>query len=125
MVLKCILIMAGGALGAIARFGVSATANRVYGTGFPVGTLLVNLAGCFLIGLFFIMAEEKVITANMRLFLVTGFLGALTTFSTYAFESVAATRDGMTSVAILNLAANNVGGLLLVLAGMWLGRYVV
>jgi len=117
--------MAGGALGAIARFGVSVTANRVYGTGFPVGTLLVNLAGCFLIGLFFIMAEEKIITAPMRLFLVTGFLGALTTFSTYAFESVAATRDGMTFVAILNLAANNVGGLLLVLAGMWLGRHVV
>ena len=124
MLIKCILVAFGGSIGAVSRYGISLFANRIFGAGFPVGTLIVNLTGCFLIGLSFSLAEQKLIGPNIRLFFVTGFLGGLTTFSTYAIESVIAGREGMHLAALANLAANNIAGLSLVLVGLWLGRLI-
>jgi CrcB protein len=117
--LKILLVMAGGSLGAVARYGVSLAAVRLLGTGFPWGTFLVNMAGCFAIGVLVAAADRlAAFTPGLRIFFLTGFLGALTTFSTYAFETVAALRSGKWAGAAANLAANNLGGILLVLAGM-------
>lgn len=120
--MKIVCVLLGGSLGALARYGVSLGAARLCGASFPWGTLAVNLVGCFLIGLAFALGERSILSPSFRLFLVTGFLGALTTFSTFAMESVGFMRDGLGGPALWNVVANNVGGLLLVLLGLWAGR---
>jgi CrcB protein len=117
------LVMAGGALGAMSRYGVALYSVKAWGTAFPWGTLVVNLAGCFLIGLIIALAERmRVLSPEVRLFLITGYLGALTTFSSFALETVNAGRAGMTLQPLVNILINNVGGISLTFLGMWLGR---
>ncbi len=116
---KMAMVMAGGCVGAACRYGVGLLSVRLAGGGFPWGTLAVNLAGCFLIGLVFGLAERVLwLTPAFRLFIVTGFLGAFTTFSSFAVETVNAANGGSLRLAVFNVLLNNVGGLLLVLLGM-------
>jgi len=117
------LVALGGALGALSRYGLSLFAARTLGPGFAWGTLSVNLLGCFLIGIALALIEGRgSFGPSERLLFMTGFLGALTTFSTYALESVQFARSGAIGIAALNLVTNNVLGILLVLVGLWLGR---
>jgi len=97
---------------------------KLCGTRFPWGTLAVNLTGCFLIGLAFALAERgsNLMTPPMRLFFVTGFLGGLTTFSTFGLETTAALRAGEGLTALANMMTNNLLGVALVLLGMLAGR---
>jgi fluoride exporter len=119
---KLLLVMLGGSLGASSRYGISLLAARIWGTGFPWGTLMVNLAGCFLIGWIFALADRvRLLTPEMRLFLITGYLGALTTFSSFALETVTAARAGVTWLPLANILSNNLGCLALTCCGMWLG----
>ena len=119
-----LVVMAGGSLGALSRYSVGLLAARWWGSHFPWGTLIVNLAGCFLIGLLFALADRaKLLTSDARLFLITGYLGALTTFSSFALETVTAGRAGMMLLPLANILANTVGGLSLTLFGMWLGGW--
>ncbi|MDX9974369.1 MAG: fluoride efflux transporter CrcB [FCB group bacterium] len=120
---EAVLVMTGGALGALCRYGTTLLSARLWGTNFPWGTLAVNWAGCFLIGVAFGLADYRnVMNPSARLFFVTGFLGALTTFSTFAFETVLYARPGMAHLALANFFAHNVGGLALVFAGIALVR---
>lgn len=117
------LVMTGGALGALCRYATTLVTGRLWGTGFPWGTLAVNWVGCFLIGVCFGLADYRnVLSPSARLFFVTGFLGALTTFSTFALESVLYARPGAAHLAAANFIAHNVGGLALVFLGIWLVR---
>lgn len=121
--MNLVWIVIGGSLGALSRYGATLLFTRLFGTSFPYGTLAVNLSGCFLIGLVLGLAERgAIVSPAVRLFFVTGFLGALTTFSTYAWESMAAVRNASFTTAALNIALNNIAGLGLVLAGVWLTR---
>ena len=118
--------MLGGCLGALCRYGITLMSTRFIDSRFPWGTLLANLVGCFLIGVIFALAERStLVSPSTRLLIMTGFLGALTTFSTYALEMVTAWRTGATLNALTNFLANNVGGVLLVLAGMWLTQLIL
>ncbi|MCU0917100.1 MAG: fluoride efflux transporter CrcB [Planctomycetes bacterium] len=121
--MKVLLVLLGGSIGAVCRYGVNLLAVRLWGSGFPWGTLVVNLAGCLLIGLAFGLAERSSwVTPSVRLFFVTGFLGALTTFSSFAIETVNTANAGLRAAAALNFVAQNAGGLALVLVGLWLAK---
>ena len=113
--------MLGGSIGAFSRYGASLLAVKLFGSRFPWGTLVVNLVGCFFIGFAFALAERGsgIMSPSMRLFFVTGYLGGLTTFSTYALETTNALGAQNSMVAVLNFAANNLLGMALVLLGMW------
>ncbi|MGI6456474.1 MAG: fluoride efflux transporter CrcB [bacterium] len=120
-----ILVFIGGGIGSVCRYGISLLGVRWLGADFPVGTLAVNLAGCFLIGVCFALAEQvKWVSPAARIFLMTGFLGGLTTFSSYGLESMNLMLDGHPTHSVLNILANIIGGLLCVLAGLWVGKSV-
>ena len=115
---KVLLVFIGGGIGAATRYGATLLAGKLFGTGFPWGTLIVNLGGCFLIGIILALAEKtSFVEPSTRLFFVTGFLGGLTTFSSYALESILAFRSS-TALALANIAANNLLGLALVVCGL-------
>lgn len=122
--MKILLVMVGGSIGALSRYAVSLWAARLLGVRFPWGTLAVNLVGCFLIGLAFAWAERglNIMNPAMRLFFITGYLGALTTFSSFGMETVISLREGTYLVAVANILANNILGGALVILGMLAGR---
>jgi len=122
--MNLIWIIIGGGIGALVRYGTTLLCVRIFGPSFPAGTLAVNLSGCFLIGLVMGLAEAgPFVTPAFRLFFVTGFLGALTTFSTYAWESMYAIRNASMAAALLNILLNNLAGLSLVFLGFWLTKH--
>lgn len=83
-------IAAGGALGSVARYGVNVASGKLFGLGFPYGTMIVNIAGSFLIGaIIAAFAHIWQPPENMKLFIVTGFLGGFTTFSTFSLDFAA------------------------------------
>ena len=92
----------GSALGGVSRHLVGGLAQRLTGTGFPAGTLLVNVTGSFLLGLFLRYGmETPALTPELRAFLTIGFCGGYTTFSTFSYETVALLEDGQWGRALL------------------------
>ena len=84
----------GGALGAMARYGISGWVQTATGSMFPMGTLVVNVVGSFVIGIVLQATTEKFSASpEVRLFLTTGFCGGLTTFSTFSFETLRLMED--------------------------------
>jgi fluoride exporter len=117
-----LLVMVGGSLGAASRYGISLLSVRLWGAHFPWGTLAVNLLGCFAIGLLIALADRsRLLTPDVRLLLLTGYLGALTTFSTFSLETVTAGRSGLVFHSLANILLNNVGSLSLTYLGLRLG----
>lgn len=116
-------ISAGAILGANLRFLVGVWASQQFGAGFPYGTLIVNVAGCFIIGLFYGLGETRItITPELRLFVAIGFLGAFTTFSSFGNETINLIRSGDLWLALINVAGNNLLGLVAVFGGVTLAR---
>lgn len=121
-----ILVAAGGALGAVARYGVYLLAVRLDGASLPVGTWMVNLAGSFLIGLAVPVFMAKAgMPEGLRLAAVVGFLGSFTTFSTFSLDTLALLETGRPGWALANALGSVVLGLVLVALGVWLGRQMV
>ncbi|NOZ69780.1 MAG: fluoride efflux transporter CrcB [Deferribacteres bacterium] len=123
--IKVILLAAGGAVGTVLRYTLSGLTYRVLDGAFPWGTLLVNLAGSFVIGLLWGFFEIQNLSPNMRNFIFIGVLGGFTTFSTFALESFNLLRDGEIRLLLLNLLASNILGIALVFTGILLSKYVV
>lgn len=121
-----VLSLAVGSLaGGFARYWLAGAVYRGLGTSFPYGTLAVNMAGCFLIGLFDALASERfVLGPASRLLLMTGFCGAFTTFSTLALETSNLMKGGDFARALLNAAGSVVLGLILLRLGALAGRLV-
>lgn len=125
MVQKLALVALAGALGTLARYGLSGLVQRLAGPAFPLGTFTVNVVGSFAFGLVFGVLESRLaLSAQLRMLLLTGFMGAFTTFSTYMFESAALLRHGQYGAAFLNLGGQIVLGLALVMAGLALARTI-
>jgi len=119
--LNLLAIAIGGAIGAVARYLLSAFVLRVSGTLFPLGTFVVNVIGCLVFGAIAGATAQRIeMSPTVRLFLLTGILGGFTTFSSYAFESFALIRDGQFVWATINVVGQVVAGLV----GLWVG-YVV
>lgn len=122
---KWIGLAAGGILGTFARYFLSGAVHRVFGATFPFGTLVVNLVGCFAIGFLAVLAEEKFLLGpTARVFLMIGFCGAFTTFSTFILESSNLARDGESFYAFLNIALSVILGFLVFRAGILLARWL-
>lgn len=117
-------VMVGGGLGSVARYAIGVFFIQRFGPGFPYGTLFINIAGCFIIGVIMQMAQTRVagISPVIRLFLAVGFTGGFTTFSTFAYESLTLAGGGATLLAILYVCLSVVAGVLAVFAGAGLAR---
>jgi CrcB protein len=116
---------AGGALGAMARHGLNHLVHqRALGAAFPYGIFIVNVAGSFAIGLIAgLLAGNRVeLSHAARTFVIVGFLGGFTTFSSFSLDTLALARDGHAGLALLNAA----GQVVLSLAAVWAGyRFAV
>ena len=115
---RLLAIAGGGAAGAVARYWVSGRVYAWLGSGFPWGTLAVNVAGSFLIGLLAILLVERLpYSAEWRSLLIVGFLGAFTTFSTFSLETLTLIEQADYAKALTNAALSVVA----CLAATWLG----
>jgi CrcB protein len=118
-------IALAGAAGTLCRYWLQDLVQRLGGWTFPAGTLAVNALGSFLFGLIWALAEERlVIRPELRIILLAGFMGAFTTFSTFAFETGAFLRDSQWAMAAVNVAAQNVLGILCLFAGLAVSRWL-
>lgn len=123
MAQKLILLFLAGGLGTLARFGLSGWVQNLWGSTFPVGTFAVNLCGCLLFGFVWSLADERlIISGETRFVILTGFMGAFTTFSTFAFESSNLLRDAEWSRAAWNLLGQNLLGVGGVILGITVGK---
>ncbi|MCB2192315.1 MAG: fluoride efflux transporter CrcB [Deltaproteobacteria bacterium] len=120
---KLLLIALAGSLGTLARYSLGGLVHRLVNWPFPWGTLTVNLLGSFLFGLIWALAQERsMISAEARIIVLTGFMGAFTTFSTFMFETGELLRDSQWALAFGNLLMQNVVGLAAVFAGWAVAR---
>lgn len=121
--MQYLLIGLGGFLGANARFLVLSWAARLLGTNFPYGTLIANISGSFLLGIAIaILHDRALLESPQRYFLLAGFLGAYTTFSTFTYESMQLFQQGAVLFGLLNVLGSVAIGLLAVFCGVLLGR---
>lgn len=110
-------------LGANLRFVLSRLAAREFGPAFPYGTLIINIVGSFIVGLFVIWTTERVmVDPRWRLLVVVGFCGSFTTFSSYAFETMSFFEQGQWALMLANIFGNNLLCLAGALAGMAVAR---
>ena len=119
---ESLLVMMGGALGAVARYGLGFGMAQWLGLGFPYGTLLINLSGAFFLGYLVAPATVQGWPAGVRLLLGTGFCGGFTTFSTFSVEVLTLWQRGQGGLAALYLILSLVGGVLAAALGFMVGR---
>ena len=118
-----VYVSLGAIVGANARYILSRYAAKVLGPAFPYGTLLINVAGSFIVGWFMIWTTERVLVdPRWRLLVIVGFCGGFTTFSSYAFESMAYFEQGQWALMATNILSNNVLCLVAALAGIAVAR---
>jgi fluoride exporter len=124
--IKDILVISIGAIfGANARWVISRYLAKVIDPFFPYGTLVINVSGSFIVGFFIIWATERtLLDPRWRLLIVVGFCGAFTTFSSFAFETMAYFEQGQWILMATNFVSNNLLCLLAALGGMALARAV-
>ena len=102
--MKYLILGIAGAAGTIGRYLLGGWVHRFFDSSFPYGTLLVNFSGCLVIGFLGTLADERsLLTPTLRLALILGFLGAFTTFSSFAYETWAMFKEGETLFASLNV----------------------
>ncbi|HEY0734451.1 MAG TPA: fluoride efflux transporter CrcB [Herpetosiphonaceae bacterium] len=114
-----LIIAAGAILGVLARFGAGEWSKAYSALDFPLGTLIINLVGCLLIGVVqTIFLELRLMRREIQLFLAVGLLGGFTTFSTFSVETMRLLQAGRVPAAITYLALSLVGGMAAVVAGV-------
>jgi CrcB protein len=120
-----LIVGLGGALGAMARFGLGGWVQGFVDTTFPLGTMMVNILGSFLLGLSLYLLESTSLTTEVRSFVTIGFLGAFTTFSTFSYESLVLFQGGEWSRGAVYMGGSLVLGLVGVSVGLGLGHLIL
>ena len=116
----------GGALGAVSRYWLTVSIERFNGTGFPLGTFMVNLLGSFLIGLLYILFAEKLSVADqLRPVIITGFLGAMTTFSTFSLDALLLFQQGHYNTALFYVLSSVMICIFAAYVGMQIARILL
>ncbi len=125
MLVKFFFIALAGGLGALSRYVLSGTIQQMVGPSFPAGTAVVNILGCFLFGFFVTLIDERMaLPPGIKPYLLTGFMGAFTTFSTYVFETASLIRYSQWLLAAANLVGQTVLGFAFLFAGIILARAI-
>lgn len=123
---EILALAVAGAIGTVGRYAMSGWAYRILGEGFAYGTLVVNVVGCFLLGLLMqVGVTTDIVPRTVRFALAIGFLGAFTTFSTFGYETVRYAEDGAWNLALANVGAQLALGLLATWAGFTVARAAV
>jgi len=116
----------GGALGALSRYWLTVSIERFNSTGFPLGTFVVNLLGSFLIGLLYIILAEKLSVADQwRPVIITGFLGAMTTFSTFSLDALLLFQQGHYNTALFYVLSSVMICIFAAYVGMQIARILL
>jgi CrcB protein len=121
--LRLILVGLAGFTGTLMRYWLSEWIAKRFGETFPTGTLVVNLIGCFVVGLVFcLMFERYLVSPTVRTVVLIGLLGGFTTFSSFGLQTFTLLREGELGLALFNVGISNIGGLLMVWAGYSIAR---
>ncbi len=124
--IQAFLVAVGGAIGSVLRYYVGQLALRIAGPAFPWGTLTVNVVGCFIIGVFAEMIVRRFdASPELRLLLITGFLGGLTTFSSFSLDAILLCERGATVASAVYIAASVGLSLAAVIGGLALMRAIL
>lgn len=120
---KIILLFCAGGFGSLSRYLLSGVFQRTINISFPIGTYLVNVIGCFMFGLIWAYAQDRLsLSPDFRAIILTGFMGAFTTFSTFIFESAALLDSTQWPYFLLNVVGQIITGIILLKLGLSLGR---
>lgn len=123
--MQWLMVAFGGALGAMARFGVMNYIAPIDATRFPIGTLLINVLGSFLMGALYIVIDQRLmLSPEWRLLLMTGFLGAFTTFSTFSLDALLLWNNGLTTTAFAYVLTTVIGCLLGITVAVFLAQKI-
>lgn len=119
------LLAVAGMIGTLSRYWVSGFTYQIFGSKFAYGTLAVNVIGCLLFGLVSTLADERMlISTNTRFILLTGFMGAFTTFSTFSFETMQYMGDRQFMLAFINIAVSCLLGFGGIVSGTFIARII-
>lgn len=117
-----ILVGIGGALGSILRYLLGTTINKLYHGPFPIGTFIVNLIGCLLIGIITaLIIKQNIINNDLKMLLIVGFCGGFTTFSSFSHENIQLINSGNFSILTFNIIASVGLGII----GVWAGLNII
>ncbi len=120
---KYLWVGIGGFAGSIARYALGVWIHDRMGTRFPYGTFVINITGCFLIGVILTVLDARVgVPPAWRLAIPIGFIGAYTTFSTFEYETFRSVHSGQASIGLLNIALSVIVGYFAVWLGVMAGR---